>query len=632
MANIEKLKHLEHLEDEMLNYGVEGCERIVGDLKELRQMLGCKGTSYIQTKWDGKPAVVCGVDPITKLFFVGTKSVFNKEFPKAAVSEGAVDEYYGEIPDLAEKLKICLKYLPKLGIKGVLQGDLLYTKSDLKTERMHGHDMHVFKPNTLAYAIPTDHEIGKKINGSQMGIVFHTHYTGDDLPTMVARPGIGEKLGQSKDVVNIDNDTPMHNVGLSPQEEREFDKTVAKIGAECKKCGDFLDELVLSGGGKGNPTGDDKFNIAPYVKKYFNHEISHDKVTTNVDDTMQGLLNFYYLSMEKLVIKGKQTKTVSAKLAIVKSSLEYLMENTIKFKSMINLYRLIQDLKLQIVEKLDPLERFSTFVLKDNKYVVTNPEGYVLHRDGNMVKLVNRLEFSKNNFMAAPPRPKKPVDERITSLVYNQYKGYPGKKCVVSFGRFQPPTKGHLANLDECKALATKWGADDYRLFISQKHQSDANYKDKQGTDPLPPDRKLFWMEKMFGTKHPGKIVSGNREIKHNLADLMMAGFRHIIFLAGDEDKRKWDNYLPKYNGTPPWDYTFFSFEIRSSGERSKAISGTKQRIAAVNAVTFDPVTKKPNKHYVNFKANIGSMLNKNELDLFIQELQKYIPAGYDGK
>ena len=158
------------------------------------------------------------------------------------------------------------------------------------------------------------------------------------------------------------------------------------------------------------------------------------------------------------------------------------------------------------------------------------------------------------------------------------------------------------------------------RLYISQKHQSDANYKDKQGTDPLPPDRKLFWMEKMFGTKHPNKIYAAHREIKHNLADLMMAGYRHVIFLAGDQDKKKWDNYLPKYNGTPPWDYTFFSFEIRSSGGRSKAVSGTKQRIAAVD------------DDYDTFSANIGSMLNKNDTTKFMNELKKLIPAGYDGK
>ena len=629
MANVTQLKHLEHIEDEMLNYGVEGCKSIVSFLKELRKMLGCdNSTGYMQTKWDGLPSVICGIDPGTEEFFVGTKSVFNKTEPKLAASDNGVEMFYGT-GDLADKLKLCLKYFSQLGIKGVVQGDLMFAPGDVSDfTDANGKKSHKFGLNTITYSIPKDHPLGKEVSNSKIGIVFHTHYNNKQpshLADLQAIAGAGENLKSSQNVMVIDNDTPYHNVGLTKQEAKEFDKTVASIKKECGFCGDFLDELVLKGGGQGNPKGEDKYHIAPYLKKYFNHEISKDKVTTRVDDTMQGLLNFYYHAMEKDIVSKKQPATVSQKLQLIKSSLEYLMNNEAKFKSLIELYRLIQNLKQQIIDKLDHLETFGTYVLKDNAYKVTTPEGYVLHREGSMVKLVNRLEFSKNNFLGGSFQVKK---AKPLPLVYATYSGYPGKKCVVSFGRFQPPTKGHLANLDECKALAKQWGADDYRLFISQKHQSDANYKDKQGTDPLPPDRKLFWMNKMFGQKHPGKIVSGHREIKHNLADLMMDGFRHIIFLAGDEDKKKWDRYLPRYNGTPPWDYTFFTFEIRSSGERSKAVSGTKQRIAAVNAV----MTPKPNKHYANFKANIGSMLNKNELDSFIVELQKFIPVGYDGK
>ena len=37
MANVKQLKHLEHLEDEMLNYGVEGCKAAVSFLEELKK-------------------------------------------------------------------------------------------------------------------------------------------------------------------------------------------------------------------------------------------------------------------------------------------------------------------------------------------------------------------------------------------------------------------------------------------------------------------------------------------------------------------------------------------------------------------------------------------------------------------
>ena len=50
MANVTQLKHLEHLEDEMLNYGVEGCMAAVSFLQEIRKMLGCdNSTGFMQT-------------------------------------------------------------------------------------------------------------------------------------------------------------------------------------------------------------------------------------------------------------------------------------------------------------------------------------------------------------------------------------------------------------------------------------------------------------------------------------------------------------------------------------------------------------------------------------------------------
>ena len=136
MANIKQLKHLEHLEDEMLNYGVEGCKAAVSFLKELRKMLGHQeNTGFMQTKWDGAPSVICGTHPEHGYFFVGTKSVFNKTEPKICSSEAKIDMLYSG--DLAEKLKFSLRYFKELNIKGVVQGDLLFT-SDLKRETING--------------------------------------------------------------------------------------------------------------------------------------------------------------------------------------------------------------------------------------------------------------------------------------------------------------------------------------------------------------------------------------------------------------------------------------------------------------------------------------------------------------
>ena len=57
--------------------GVDGTREAIMALRSLRDMLGGVKDGSVSVKWDGAPAVICGVHPYTKRFFVGTKSVFN---------------------------------------------------------------------------------------------------------------------------------------------------------------------------------------------------------------------------------------------------------------------------------------------------------------------------------------------------------------------------------------------------------------------------------------------------------------------------------------------------------------------------------------------------------------------------
>ena len=400
MANVTQLKHLEHLEDEMLNYGVEGCIAAVNFLKELRKMLGCdNSTGYMLTKWDGAPSIVCGKDPANGHFFVGTKSVFNKDRPKICYGPDQIDEWYSNKQNLAEGLKLSLEYFSKLGINGVVQGDLLFTAATRKTETIHGEKVYTFTPNTITYAIPIDHPIGKAVGTAKVGVVFHTHYTGEkdgwDISSMSARAGA--KVKSNKDVVCIDNDTPMHKVGLNHNEENKFDQYISNIETMCKASGDFLDELVKFSG----TTGDLKWHVSSYVKQFFNAEIRAARTIGNVDTVFESLYNFYYDKTAKMLADIKTKDTKKKKRALVQYSQNYLRDNQDKFKGMLGLYRELQAVKQMVIDKLDHLETFRTFVETEKGYKVTGPEGYVLHRNGDMIKFVNRLEFSYNNFTLA---------------------------------------------------------------------------------------------------------------------------------------------------------------------------------------------------------------------------------------
>ena len=390
MANVKQLKHLEHLEDEMLNYGIDGCMAAVSFLKELKKMLGHQESSgFMQTKWDGAPSVICGTDPATGQFFVGTKSVFNKTEPKICYTEEYVDGYYSG--DLAEKLKFSLRYFKDLGIKGVIQGDLLFT-SDIKKETIDGEQLYTFRPNTITYGIPVDHPIGKAAGRAKIGVVFHTHYTGDVLGEMQAKAGAD--VDGSQDVLVVKNDTPMNRVGFSKTEMAQFDRYIQKIERMCQICGDFLDELV----GASGSTGDAKFHISTYLKQFFNNEIKNARSIGNIDEALYDLANFYHAKMSKELAKIKTAANLTKKRNLVYQSENYLVDNVYKFKAMLTLYKELQAVKQMVIDKLDHLEEFRTFVQTDKGYKVTTPEGYVLHKDGSMIKFVNRLEFAYNNF------------------------------------------------------------------------------------------------------------------------------------------------------------------------------------------------------------------------------------------
>ena len=392
MANVTQLKHLEHLEDEMLNYGVEGCIASVNFLKELRKMLGCdNSTGFMQTKWDGAPSVVCGTDPNSGMFFVGTKSVFAIN-SKACYRDADVDLYYEG--DLAEKLKYSLKYFSTLGIQGIVQGDLLFT-TDVKRETVNGEKLYTFTPNTITYGIPVDHPIGVATSKAKIGVVFHTHYRGTDFQTMQAVAGA--KVKGSIEVLSVDNDTPMDRVGLNHSEEVLFDKYVANIEKMCAASGDFLDELTTLSG----TAGDAKWHVSSYLKQFFNSQIKNQKTISNTTQALEDLTNFYHSKVKPLADKIKTPKTQVAKKKLIYDSENYLINNATKFKSMLGLYKEIQEIKQFVIDKLDKLETFKTFVQTDTGYKVTGPEGYVLHKDGDMIKFVNRLEFSYNNFTVA---------------------------------------------------------------------------------------------------------------------------------------------------------------------------------------------------------------------------------------
>ena len=219
--------HLEHLEDEIINYGVSGGRAAINFLQSLRDMLSGSSRSSINmtVKWDGAPAIFAGIDPEDGKFFVAKKSVFNVN-PKLYKTNEEIDNDLSG--NLNSKFKIALKEFSKLGIKGVLQGDLMFT-DDIERTTIEGVVYYTFQPNTIVYAVPVDSDLGRVINKSKIGVVWHTTYTGNSLPDMKASFGVNISGLNKTSSVWMDDATYKDVSGRATFTEKERDAVTAVL-------------------------------------------------------------------------------------------------------------------------------------------------------------------------------------------------------------------------------------------------------------------------------------------------------------------------------------------------------------------------------------------------------------------
>ena len=389
-----KNTHLEHLEDDILNSGTKGGHNAIKFLKELGKMLSEPTSSIkVTTKWDGAPAIVCGIDPGNGQFFVGTKSVFNKTgIPKVCYSDYDVD-YFGYEGDLAKKLKICLKHLSKMQIKGVLQGDLLFSGSDKKSQRIDGKQCISFQPNTITYCVEKGSAIYKNVESADLGIVFHTSYSGSDLASMNASFGVEKTQFGSTPTVYAATATFNDVTGstnFTKMEKTTYDKAINKAVGSLKQASKFLDIL----GGQ----GDGRFLFSTLFKQYFNTFIRKGKAISNVQQTATGFSQFYAELLDKEIAK-KKTKATQDKYKKIKvDGLKFLTTYKTSIYMTVASYMNIIAAKSLVIKQLNKVEGIGTYIKTDTGFKVTAPEGFVAIKSGSALKLVDRLEFSRANF------------------------------------------------------------------------------------------------------------------------------------------------------------------------------------------------------------------------------------------
>lgn len=391
--------HLEHIEDLVFNEGYLGAQRALNYLESVRQMLADGAgnpSARITVKWDGAPAIICGIDPADGKFFVGTKSVFAKTEPKVCKTPRDIKKFYSEQPGLAEKLELALKYLSKLGIGGVLQGDLMFTPGTVEQATIDGEEVYTFTPQLITYAVPVNSELGKKIASSKLGIIFHTAYDGASLPEMEASFG-AEVSGLNRvNDVWFDDATYKDLTGVAsftPQENRAVAGTLRAAASTLKKLKQQKFDIIL-----GNP------EFSKYIKPFINNMVKGGEQVGDPISFLNQFLEFYRGKMQAEIEKiksGPDSKPAQARIAKIEQNEQFVEDNSNTLLGILAIYKRIIEAKLLIINKLQSIESIGTFIKTDTGYKVTAPEGFVaIGHDGGAVKLVNRIEFSKENFAA----------------------------------------------------------------------------------------------------------------------------------------------------------------------------------------------------------------------------------------
>ena len=391
-----KNTHLEHLEDSILLDGEQGANDAFMFLDELaRVFTGVQKNNFkITTKWDGAPAVFCGIYPGTDKFFVGTKSVFNVN-AKINFTEEDVDHNHGSSPGLAVKLKDCLKYLPELGVEGVAQGDLLFT-DDKEKKKINGTDCIIFQPNTITYCIPKEDDLYDKASKAKVGVVFHTSYKGTDIGSMNASFGYDvSKLKDSSNVLVLSAETGQlgKDVLLTEKEKGSLQKLKSISTTSLKSASSFLDEVADQIKSK------DQLVIGTRLKIFFNKYVREGKKLPSDKVFVKEFQEYFETEVRKAADKLKTPKGKAQKLNKLYAGLDAIKDKEKALKSTVNLYSALQSAKELFIRKLETGERFGTYLRTENGYKITAPEGYVAIQEGsNAVKLVDRLSFSVANF------------------------------------------------------------------------------------------------------------------------------------------------------------------------------------------------------------------------------------------
>ena len=140
-------------------------------------------------------------------------------------------------------------------------------------------------------------------------------------------------------------------------------------------------------------------------------------------------------------------------------------------------------------------------------------------------------------------------------------------KAIFSFGRMNPPHRGHLKVVNKLREEARRDGAV-VRLYLSKTHDDDRN--------PLDPHIKLEFVQKLF----PDVDVRLSQTIFTAGLEMAAEGIDDGVMIVGEDRKTQFSEILNKYAGTK--ELGLKNTEVRTVSREQNDASATSARQAAV--------------------------------------------------
>lgn len=651
MKTTKKATHLTHLEDLPLTYGIEGINMTIGFIEGIYNKYKTSGDSdyRITTKIDGAPALHFGTDPKTGKFFVGTKSVFNKITPKLVFGPKEAKEYYGD-GGLGYLLLLALKHLSKIKLpkNTIMKGDVLLAGDsiDKKIDTIDGVKYLTIQPNTIVYAFPVGSDIANHVNGAEFGIAIHTKYTGtsEDISEWdegfkidAEMNSILSQAQKNKKVwitgVEIED---KGSVAFSKKETAKLEKSIEKVKYYSNKIQKDIEFIAKD--------KDTSKNLPIYVNK----KIREGILVSNEDHVNE------YIEFARARYKSDKKKDE------IQDFIESYRE------SFINLFRLMSYINIAkqiFISKLERIETTKAFTkIEDGVYEVSKPEGFVsIDAVGNVVKLVDRLDFSKKNLlygrfsdaqqnestnffnhiykdvMTIMNEAKSELQTEKMDLVVETLSDMKNYNAVY-VGRFQPPTIAHAKNIGKL----TKKFKHVY-VIMSEANNQKPEYLDK---NPLSSKEReeLFRSDKNIGDNVT--FIGGatymafgahNETARNDLyKTLGLSSEETVVVCLGKEDDRYYDmkekgRFFVLNNGEKPsldkpiglYGMKLIDFggdeKVSASHVRNAIKEGdfvSAKRIMAGDSKTQDKIIKMLNKKYKKINESFQDKYYIESLDV----------------